>query len=260
MSGRHWAEYHQREPCENPKKADQTMKPKHFSILFVSLLLFSLFPNPGLAGKIAPAESDRIVALVYKKYIPVYTKYLGVESVSKSIIREYDGKTNALKRTSEVTVRRKDYFYKEPEVQVLSFKKDGEDKDPSDHRLREAKPGHPVFDRKGTDHYIVKVINTEMIGKIECYRLDIQPKKPTARHFKGDIYLAVDTLDVVRTVGGAGSLDFPVKHFRAAFDYTLVDSVSVAQSGTIEVRIDFPVIYPDMLIITDTTIIESRPF
>ncbi|MEE9912743.1 MAG: hypothetical protein K4571_13600 [Deltaproteobacteria bacterium] len=234
------------------------MKTSHFTVICLLLALILLFPGLGLSATISPEESGRILSRIYSKYIPIYAKYRGVESTSKNIIREYDAGTRALKSTSEVTVRRKDYFYDEPEVKVLFYKKDGRDKAPSDYRSRETKPGYLVFDQKGTDHYTLKIMDKKMIGKRECYRIVVVPKKATARHFRGEVFCTTDTLDIVRTVGGAGGLEFPIKHFWAAFTYTLVGNVPVAQAGTIEVGLDVPILYPDMLIVTDTTVIESR--
>jgi len=224
----------------------------------LSLALFLLIPSLGHVAAISPEESDRILTRIFSKYIPIYTKYRGVESTSKNIIREYNAQTNVLKSTSEVMLRRKDYFYAEPEVKVLSFKKDRKDKAPSDYRSRESKPGYLVFDQKGTDHYRLKIMDKQMIGNRECYRIVVSPQKATVRHFKGEIFCAVNTLDVVQTVGGAGKLEFPIKHFWAAFNFTLVNHVPVVQSGTMKVRIDVPVVYPDTMIVTDTTVIESK--
>ena len=234
------------------------MKTLHFTSICLSLVLFLLLPNPGHTAGISPEESDRIIKGMYSRYIPVYLKYRGVESTSKNISREYDARTNALKSTTEVTLHRKDYFYEDPEVKALSFRKDGRDRDPSDYRSRDSKPGYLVFDRKGAEHYTLKIADRKVIGKRECYRIVVTPKKATARHFKGEIYCAVDTLDVVHTAGGAGDLEFPIKHFSAAFDFTQVNKVPVVQSGTIKIQVDVPVVYPDTLIVTDIAIVESR--
>ncbi len=234
------------------------MKTSHFTFVCISLVLFLLFPNLGHAAAISSDESDLILTRIFSKYIPIYTKYRGVESTSKNVIREYNAQTNTLKSTTEVTLQRKDYFYGEPEVKALSFKKDGKDKDPSDYRSLETKPGYLVFDQKGADHYVLKIIDKKIIGSRECYRIVVSPKKATAKHFKGEIYCAVDTLDIMHSVGGAGDLEFPIKHFWAAFDYMLVNKIPVVKSGTMKVLVDVPVVYPNTLIVTDTTIIESK--
>ncbi len=235
---------------------------KKIRIALACLFLFmaALFPEAGYADAVSPAESDRILAGIFHKYIPIYTKYRGVESTSKNVIREYNALTRELKGTTEVIVHRKDYFYEKPEIKVLSYKKDGHSGDPADYRSWEMKPGYHVFDRKGTDHYTLKIVDKKYIGKRECYRITVIPKKSTARHFKGEIYCAADTLDIVHTAGGAGELDFPIKHFRAAFDYKVVSHVSMVQSGMIEVLVDLPVIYPHTFIVTATTVIDSRLF
>lgn len=233
---------------------------KKIRIALACLFLFmaALFPEAGYADAVSPAESDRILAGIFHKYIPIYTKYRGVESTSKNVIREYNALTRELKGTTEVIVHRKDYFYEKPEIKVLSYKKDGHSGDPADYRSWEMKPGYHVFDRKGTDHYTLKIVDKKYIGKRECYRIDVLPKKATTRHFKGEIYCAVDTLDLVYTVGGAGDLEYPIKQFWAAFNYMLVNQVSVAKSGTIKVLVDIPVFYPNTLIVTDTTILEAK--
>ncbi len=239
-------------------KVAKIMKKIYFAIVWISLVFFPLYTDWGHAAAISSEESKRILTGIFSKYIPIYTKYRGVESTSRNVIREYDPKTNVLKSTTEVVLRRKDYFYEKPEIKPLSLKKDGKETDPSGYRSWETKPGYLVFDKNGNDHYLFKIVDTRIINKRECYRIEVLPKKMTSRHFQGKIYCAVDTLDIVQTVGGAADLDFPIKYFWSEFDYTLVNKVPVAQSGTLKVRIDIPVIYPDTLIVTATTIIESR--
>jgi hypothetical protein len=234
------------------------MKKIYLALICLSLFFFPLFTNSGDADTISSEESSRLLTRIFNKYIPIYTKYRGVESTSKNIIQEYDPETNALKSTTEVILHRKDYFYEKPEIKPLSLKKEGKDTDPSKYRSWEAKPAYLVFDKKGTENHILKVTDKNIINKKECYRIEVLPKHLTSRHFKGEIYCAVDTLDVVHTVGGAADLEFPIKYFWSEFDYTLVNKVPVAQSGTLKIRINLPVIYPDTLIVTSTTILESK--
>lgn len=234
------------------------MKIYYFALICSSLFFSPLFTNSADADTISSEESGRILTRILNKYIPIYTKYRGVESTSKNIIQEYDPETNVLKSTTEVILHRKDYFYEKPEIKPLSLKKDGKNMDPSKYRSWETKPAYLAFDKKGTENYILRVIEKDNIHKKECYRIEVLPRKATSRHFKGEIYCAVDTLDVVHTVGGAADLEFPIKYFWSEFDYTLVNKVPVAQSGTLEIRINLPVIYPDTLIVTSTTIQESK--
>lgn len=234
------------------------LKEMHIAVICSFLFMAALLPKAGYADAVSPEESDRILTRIFNKYIPIYTKFRGVESTGKSVIREYNARTRELKGTTEVIVHRKDYFYEKPEVKVLSYSKDGQSGDPDGYRLWEMKPGYHVFDRKGRDHYDLKIVDRKYIGKRECYRIIVLPKKATARHFKGEIYCTADTLDIVRAAGGAGSLDFPIKHFRAVFDYQPVNGMSMVQSGVIEILVDLPVIYPDTFIVIAKTVMESR--
>ena len=212
----------------------------------------------GFAEPISLTESEKIIERVYNKYIPIYDRYHGVESTSRNITREYDPKTNVLKSTSEVLLSRKDFFYEKPEIKVLSYKINGKDTDPSKFRSWESKPSLLAFDKKGRENYLLKVTEKKKINQKECYRIEVIPKKATPLHFKGEIYCTVDTLDVVQTTGGVADLEFPIKYFWSEFYYSLFQEIPVVQAGTMKIRINVPVIYPDTLIVTSTTISESR--
>jgi hypothetical protein len=231
--------------------------------IFLIWILASLACLPGMARSgfaetIPPSESERILERVFNKYIPIYDKYRGVESTSRVISREFDPKTNVLKKTSEVLLHRKDYFYEKAEIKALSLKIDGKDTDPSQFRSWETKPAYLVFDKKGRENYLLKVTEKKTIGQKECYRIEVLPRKSTSRHFKGEIYCTVDSLNVVQTVGGVADLEFPIKYFWSDFYFTLVREIPVVQSGTLKIRINVPVLYPDTLIVTSTTISESK--
>lgn len=218
----------------------------------------SEIPESGFAEPISPSESDQILERIFNRYIPIYDKYRGVESTSRVISQEYDPKTNVLKSTSEIQLHRKDYFYEKPEIKALSLKINGKETDPSKFRSWESKPTYLSFDKKGRENYILKILEKKKINQKECYRIEVLPRKSTSRHFKGEIYCTVDSLDVIQTVGGVGDLEFPVKYFWSDFYYTLIRDIPVVQSGTMKIRINVPVIYPDTLIVTSTTISESR--
>lgn len=228
------------------------------TLILVSLACVLNIAQSGFAENIAPSESERILERVFNKYIPVYNKYRGVESTSRVITQEFDPKTNVLKSTSEVLLHRKDYFYEKPEIKALSLKINGKDTDPSQYRSWETKPTYPVFDNKGRENYLLKVTEKKKVYQKECYRIEVLPRKSTSRHFKGEIYCSVDSLDVVQTVGGVADLEFPIKYLWSDFYFTLVKEIPVVQSGTLKVRVNIPILYPDTLILTSTTISESK--
>jgi hypothetical protein len=233
---------------------------KKIVLILILTLIANVVGNAeyGLTEIISPSESERIIECIFNKYIPIYDKYRGVESTSQVISQEYDPKTNVLKSTSEVQLHRKDYFYEKPEIKALSYKINGKDTDPSKFRSWESKPSFLAFDKKGRENYLLKVTEKKKVNRKECYRIEVIPRKTTSRHFKGEIYCTVDTLDVVQTVGGVADLEFPVKYFWSDFYYTLIKEIPVVQSGTMKIRINLPIIYPDTLIVTSTTISESK--
>jgi hypothetical protein len=238
---------------------EQLVWKKIYIILLLTLITGVVADaKQGLAETIPPSESERILERIFNKYIPIYEKYSGVESTSRVISQEYDPKTNAIKRTSEVLLHRKDYFYEKPEIKALSFKINEKETDPSKFRSWETNPTYLAFDKKGRENYLLKVTEKKKILQKECYRIEVLPRKASSRHFKGEIYCTVDSLDVVQTIGGVAELEFPVKYFWSDFYYTLLKEIPVVQSGTIKIRINFPVIFPDTLIVTSTIISESK--
>jgi len=82
----------------------------YFALVWICLVFFPLDSDRGYAAAISAEESQRILTGIFSKYIPIYTKYRGVESSSRNVLREYDPKTNVLKSTAEVVLRRKDYL------------------------------------------------------------------------------------------------------------------------------------------------------
>ncbi len=233
---------------------------KLFLILLNAALAFGLYEKTlsADARAIPAGEADRILNRIIDKYSSIYRKYPGIESTSKNIIQEFDPETNELRSTSEVTLVRKDYYYAIPEVKVLSYKKDGKDLDTSKYRSQEAKPSHLLFDEKSGEHYEYKIAEKKKRNGRECYRIEVIPKKETSRHFRGEVFCAVDTLDMVYLSGGAAKLDFPLKDFWMEFHYALTNDIPVAQSGTMKVRVRVPGFYPDTLIVTTITIVESK--
>jgi len=116
--------------------------------------------QPAAAGKadaVTAAESDRVISLAFERGSGIYKKYSGVESLRKEVVSEYDPATKKLKSISELTIKRKDFFYKEPDIEVLTYKKDGRDMEPSKFRVMKAMPLYPVFDEKGRDNYLITV-------------------------------------------------------------------------------------------------------
>lgn len=217
--------------------------------------------QPAAAGKadaVTAAESDRVISLAFERGSGIYKKYSGVESLRKEVVSEYDPATKKLKSISELTIKRKDFFYKEPDIEVLTYKKDGRDMEPSKFRIMKAMPLYPVFDEKGRDNYLITVAEKIQHDGRQCYRIQVDPRRETSRHFKGNIFVAVNSMEMVGIEGTMAKLDFPIKEFRITVKTKPFNNVPVTQSGEIQVRINVPVFYPDTLIVSTLETIESK--
>jgi hypothetical protein len=234
-------------------------KKMHTSIVAALILSVLWLPASGNKNTVTPDESARILSLIFSKSVGIYKKYIGVESVRKEIHQEFDPGTNALRSTSELTEFRKDYFYEKPEVKVLSLTTNGKKKNPSSFRIWKMMPIYPVFDGNSGEHYELKVTDKQIIDKKECYRIQVTPKKETSRHFKGDVFCTVDTLEPVYTEGTLAKLDFPIREFWLGLNTRLLQGVPVVTSGTIRVRVRVPIFFPDTLIVTRITVLENKP-
>ncbi|MBN1496489.1 MAG: hypothetical protein JXA07_06955 [Spirochaetes bacterium] len=235
----------------------------------IALMLSSATPPAGTMSRgnlstdrpvqpVTQEESDRVIAALKKRGIEMYRTYTGVESLRTEIVREYDPDTGTLKSTSEVSMKRKDYYYKDPDIEVLSYIKDGKEMKPSKFRIMKSAPSFPVFDERGDEHYSITIEDKVKINGKACYRVRVTPRKKTMRHFSGDIFFRTDTLDTVRLEGTVAKLDFPLTSFRIELHMAPHNGVPVLQSGTVEVRVHVPIFYPDTLIVTSIATRESR--
>ena len=228
------------------------------SICAVMIIIRPAYVSSENNNTVPPEESARILRLIFSRSVDIYKKYSGVESIRKEIHQEFDPDNNALRSTSELTTHRIDYFYEKPDIRALSLKKDGKETDPSKHRIWKMMPIYPVFDEKSSESYELKITDKKNIKGRECYRIQVLPKKETSRHFRGSIYCTVGTLETVQIEGTLAKLDFPLKEFRMEFSTILVKEVPVLHKGAVKVRVKVPIFFPDTLIVTQITVLESK--
>jgi len=176
----------------------------------------------------------------------------------KELIKEFDPETGAVRSTSEVTTRRKEYFYTMPEIEVLSYIKDGKETDTAKYKVWKAMPLYPIFDERGRERYTIRITGRKRVEGRECYCVMVEPKQETSRHFKGTVYLAVKTIESVSIEGTMAKLDFPIKEFSIELNMSPVDAVPVAKTGTARIRVKVPIFYPDTIIESSITVLESR--
>lgn len=225
----------------------------------LALSAATLLPvSAGNASAVTPEEAQRVIALAFERGITIYKKYTGIEYSRKETVSEYDPATKKLKSVSEITMKRKDYFYKEPEIEVLTYRKDGKEMDPSKFRVMKSMPLYPAFDEKGNDNYRFTVVGKVRHSGKECYCIQVEPRIISSRHFRGSIYATVNNLDMVSIEGTMAKLDFPIKEFHIALEMKNVDGVPIARSGEVHVRVNVPVFYPDTLIVSSLETLDTK--
>jgi hypothetical protein len=235
------------------------IRTKYIAVSIITAMAV-LAPHLSIGGSdaVTPEESERVIRELYALGGDMYRKYSGVESLRKEIINEYDPANNALRSVSELTTKRMDYFYDDAIVEVQAYKKDGKEMDRSKFKPWKSKPTYPVFDEKGRDNYSVRIAERKIINGRGCYRVQVLPRKETSRHFRGDVYYTVKKLEAVYIDGTVAKLDFPLKYFKIELELEPKNGVPVISSGKVHVRVNVPLFYPDTMIVTSMTVLESR--
>jgi len=204
-------------------------------------------------------ESDEIIKIIRKKYVPMYKKYNGVISTRNINIKEIDPETDKVVGRSFLSLIRKDYFYKEPEIKVLQYIKNGRKMLESDYKPKKSKPSYRIFDEYGFKNYKTTVVGFKNIKGRRCYKIKILPRENTLRHFKGFLYCAVSDLSILLIEGTLGNTPFPLKEFRIKFFLDHIDDLAVIKSGIVVMRVYIPVILPDRRYISNIQATDNRP-
>jgi len=233
---------------------------KKLAVIIFALVLFApASPIQSRSLDIPPALSRKVISRLREKYIPMYKKYLGVESNRQIEIKTYDEKTNSLLKTENVHLIRKEYFYKKPEVEVLKYVVDGQEKKASKYKPLKSKPGYHVFDESGDINYETLVVGYKTIAEHQCYKVNVTAKKATNRHYQGELYYRVNDLKLVFSSGSIGKISFPLKGLRVDLIFDNINDLTVVSSGVISASVDIPVIFPDRRIVTRINVLKNTP-
>ena len=86
------------------------------------------------------------------------------------------------------------------------------------------------------------------------YKIRVDPKKKTSRHFKGTLYFSSDSLKLKYKIGTLGRCRFPLKYLKIWHKLQTIDDVPVTKLNNTEMRIFVPIIYPDRIIKSKVTV------
>ena len=187
-----------------------------FSVsLFMAVIFFfsTVFATENVAEgmKITPEFSKMVIDSITEKYSKnMYEKYAGIKSTRHVTVEWRHPKTNELIETEKVVYTRWDDFYEDLKYEVLEYTVNGEKKDPSKYDPRESKPGIPHFDKNGENEYIRELVAVEKVKGKLCYKIKATPRKPKDEHFKGFLWVTVDSLELIQNEGTSGKSRFGV--------------------------------------------------
>lgn len=211
--------------------------------LFILVFILSI-STPGMAAD-ARYDSEKIVNQVIKKYSPLYQKYKGAQAVMKRATKEYDPGKNKQTHTMKLTMKRKDFFYAQPEIMTLRYSRDGKKKPIEEFKHLEQKPFYPLFDKNSKKNYKIKVIGYKRINGKKCYKLKVTPKKNSMRYFKGYAYLNAKNLNLKHLDGSTARVTMPLKEFSIKVWYDHISQMPIPKKIESLVRIYIPIILPD---------------
>jgi len=208
-----------------------------------SLLVFLLNPIPLLSNdEITQKKSQEILEKIRNKYVPVYKKYRGVQSLQTIISKELE--FERVVSTTTVTISRKDYFYDNyPDTVVVKYEKNGNQMKASDYKEGKYLPTFPVFDEKSGERYDTSVTGYEMIEGKKCYRIKVVPKGMTMQYLMGNYYFTVQNLNLVMFDGTLAKLPPACRDYNMKMFFNQQGDIAVVKESTINLRIVIPLLY-----------------
>ncbi len=189
--------------------------------------------------------------ILISKESSLYNHFKGVSSLRESTIREYDTQNGKLISVSKTIIRRKDFFYKEAELTVVKYIKNGVEKKPSEYPLHNFYPAFPICDAQALQHYSFADEGAAVVDGVQCRMISVTPKMKSARHFQGNAFADVHDGHLVKIDGAMSTLPMGVTSLRIMMMFWKTKDGSVPHSGTYELVIDIPIIMPHRKFVTE---------
>jgi len=204
-------------------------------------------------------DTPTLVSKLRAKYAPIYKKYTGFETTRDFTTKTYDPETGELLSTARTVVRKKEYFYKEPDSTVISHEENGKKLDPGDYDTTEIEPFWPLFDDKSAEHYDFRVSGTATIEGRPCIMLEVTPKGNDYRHFKGNAYITTDTVELLMIEGRPTKTHWAMKEFSVKYLYEPVSGGYCMKKGWFTARVYVFLVRPDRRHVYEVTGRETKP-
>jgi hypothetical protein len=208
---------------------------------------------------ISSEQSNEILNRILEKNSNIFKKYKGVESIQRSLTQMFDSETGEVTESVELKTIQKSYFYEPSEVTVLEYKKNGEVLDPEDYKKDKRPPSYQIFGEKSRERFDIKVVGTRQMEGQNCYILNVLPKQDTDRHFKGTVFVDINSLKTVFLEGTIADYPFGLKDMKMRFSFRSLGELFVVKNSTIDLMIHVPIIKPNTRVLITIHYLESKP-
>ncbi len=225
----------------------------------MTFLLAPYVVQPAENMPVTSEVSKLVVKRIREKYVDFYRKYKGVETKREKYTRYFDQKTGKVKKTERVVYLEKSYFYEEPIIEVLEYEKNGKKLPVSKYKRYESELMYHIFDERGKERFDVRVVGFKMIKGNNCYVIKVMPRERTERHYKGNIFFSVDTLNLISFEGTLGKYPIGLDELDIQLFYESKGDFTTLKNSVVNLFINVPVIMPHTRIAVDTKILEYKP-
>lgn len=228
----------------------------------VSIAVFFCLSTSGLALGADPAaavDGPALVEKIAKRVGSIEAEFPGNYSRRQIVRKVLDPDDGSLRKTWEIEADVWDFQGQQQQMKVLGCRLDGEKTDLGDCEPDlQGDPMLRVFGPEGKKNYKVTYAGDAVISGVPAHRMEIAAREKTARHFEGQMYFAVDSLQLVRVVGGLAKYPFGLKALALELNFGEVGGDSLIQKGTSDLTIYVPLLYNERLVTTFTAADQKR--
>lgn len=221
-----------------------------FWLLALLLLVWSTSPGRAEAdATTAGWTSEQILEGVFKRMSAFEAAFPINESLRHVTIREQDPNDGEVFETRVIDQAVRGRVGENPTRKIESCRIDGESVEPTrcEDKDQIAAPLR-IFGPTGADNYTLKLGGRTVFQEVESWRIRVVPREPTSRHFKGDLFVAVDDLRLLGSEGTLADLPFGVESLAVHLCFEEIDQGPVVKHGKIDVTLYVPVIVHKRLV------------
>lgn len=205
------------------------------------------------------AQSDTIDSMI-SKYSKVYESNKGILSLRNVKAVSKDPETGALLKRFEVTIERRDHFYKTPDIKALKYSENGAEAETKKYDTREIEPFFPLFDKNAKENYRFETAGNETVEGRNCMKFNVFPQKITARYFKGVIFIDPAKVELVKLKGTLAKPHWAMKQYDFEFIYTTLEGFPVLKKGKVTARVKVFMIISDNITDYEITPVLNKFF